>query len=44
MLSKQVFDLEFLAADPGGFVPVYLGEMDRATLATPLRLRQRARP
>ena len=25
---KQAFDLEFLALDPGGFIPVYFSEMN----------------
>jgi hypothetical protein len=29
-VSKQVLDLEFLAPDPNGFIPVYLSELDRA--------------
>src|SRR3954466_15776314 len=29
-LSKQMLDLEFPPPDAGGFVPVYLGDADRA--------------
>jgi hypothetical protein len=30
LLSKQMLDLEFLAPDPGGFIPMYFSQMDRA--------------